>query len=486
MNKILKERREEIEKIAKEELELDYFPLQYEMVPWEVMLEVASYGLPTRARHWSHGQIYNYQKITQEMGFSKIYELILNGDPAPTFLLENNNDIDNTLVMAHVVGHSFVFKNNFMFKGSDRKMAYHSAVRAARVDDYIRDYGLDRVEHIMDIGFALEKHIDWRRGLYRDPYPKKRKVLRRNDGDEFSDLLDKGGSPGSKVVYENSTFPPHHEYDILWFLINYAELEDWERDVLQIIREESFYFYPQSQTKIVHEGFASWTHAEILYRMTSISEKDYLEFSKTNERVVQPGASKLNINPYFLGYVIFEDIRNRWDEKFKNGESNIDGLEKIKRVASDENDISFVKNYLTQELVDELGMITYKTFFDSRKNEWLQIESTDVEDVAENIVKDKYTYNNTPEICIVKADTAGLELEHLSTGIGTLDLKHLEKVLGYLYELWGAPVDIRTEDDEGGETYITYDELGLGVMNEAVEVEEEETTEPFGHIILKP
>ena len=145
MNKLLTERVEKMEKIATD-MGLDYYPINYEVVSQETMLEIMSYGLPTRARHWSYGQSYEYQKMQGEMGHSKVYELVLNNNPSYAFLLDTNPDIANTMVCAHVIGHVHFFKHNFLFKQTDNKMVYHAAERAQRIEEYIQKYGIDAVE----------------------------------------------------------------------------------------------------------------------------------------------------------------------------------------------------------------------------------------------------------------------------------------------------------------------------------------------------
>lgn len=442
------------------EMGVDFFPISWEVVPEEVLLEVMSYGLPTRSRHWSYGQSYQYQKLQGEMGLSKVYELILNSDPSHAFLLETNTDIANIMVIAHCVGHSAYFKNNYLFKQTDRHMVYHAAERAQRVDDYIAQYGIERVEHIMDIALAMDKNIDWNRGVHRKLYPQKKKVYRKQKVDEFGDLYGKDSS-GYKEVLINAEFPPHKEYDLLWFLANYADVEPWKKDIFEIIREESYYFYPQYITKISNEGFASYMHAELMYALSNelLSPQEYLEFVKIHEKVVQPGSSKLDINPYFLGFTIFNDIKRRWDQKFEDGESTITGFQKILQVVEDEDDISFLRTYLTQEIVDDLKMFTYKTFYDRDRNQYIEIESTNVKDVVESQISQIYNYR-TPLIYIEKAGPAGLELVHESTEIGTLDPKHLEQVCAYLYEIWQGVINIQSIDEKGEILHFTYDSEG--------------------------
>lgn len=460
MKKVLRERSEWFENKARE-MGLDFFQINYEIVPEEVMLEIMSYGLPTRARHWTYGQSYQYQKLHGEMGRSKVYELVLNNDPSYAFLLDSNADIANTMVIAHVIGHVHFFKNNFLFKQTDRGMVYHAAERAARIEEYITRHGLERVENIMNIGFAIEKNIDWHKGLFREQYGPRKKVWRKRIERDFEDILgvDK---PICKQVYENEKFPPRPERDLLWFIINYAILEDWERDILQIIREESFYFYPQFMTKIMNEGFASYIHAELMFQISDdmLTPTEYIEFLKIHEKVVQPGRDFLNINPYFLGFTIFCDIKRKWDEKFEKGESDITGFQKILEVVKNEDDISFLRNYLNEDIVNDLKMFAFKTYRDRRHEEYIEVTSKEAEEIAESICAGLYNYR-APLIVVTGASQAGLELEHASQDIGTLDMKHLKKTLGYLRELWGGVIDLKTCDDDGSVIHFTYDELGL-------------------------
>lgn len=459
MNKVLQERLGEIEKLAKE-MGVDWYDIVWEVVPQEVMLDVISYGLPTRARHWSYGQSYQYQKMQGEMGFSKIYEVILNNDPSYAFLLDTNPDVINTMIMAHCLGHSGFFKNNFLFKQTDSKMVYHAAERARRIDEYIQKYGIEAVEKIMDIGFALDKHIDWHKGPIRRP-AKTSEVSTSIEFDEFDDLLGSKRRRKSNRDTLKRGVLKDPEMDILWFLINnsYA-LEPWQQDVLEIIRQESYYFYPQHMTKIANEGYASFWHAEIMLKLDCITEAEYLDFVKLHEKVVQPGSNKLNINPYFLGFSILTEIREIWDEKFKNGESDINGYQKIHEVIADEDDISFVRNWLSEDLAKKLKLFSYKNIRSSAGDEAIEITGTELDGIKEVLIKDLYNYR-APLIKIVGVEDGILQLEHASVDVGTLDTKHLEMVMGYVYQAWGDSVNIKTVDNDGRVIYFTYDELGF-------------------------
>jgi stage V sporulation protein R len=461
MKDLLYSRIVKIEEIAKNDMKLDYYPINYEIVPQETMLEVISYGLPTRARHWSYGQSYEYQKMQGEMGFSKVYEVVLNNNPSYAFLLDTNSDIANTMVAAHVIGHVHFFKNNFLFKKTDNKMVYHAAERAQRIEEYIQKYGLEAVERIMDIGFALDKHIDWHKGSARSKYQRKEKFYKESKKDEFDDLHE-SEEFSLKEVRDSGLLPPSDEYDIIWFLTNYSkDLEPWQKDVLEIIREESYYFYPQYMTKIMNEGFASFCHAELMLKFDDIPQSEYMDFCKIHEKVVQPGANKLSINPYFLGFTIFNDIRERWNKLHKDGESDIDGMQKIYEVVATEDDISFIRNYLTEEIAKDLKLFSYKSLRTNDGGEAVHILAKEIDRVREAIVKDLYHYR-APLICITSIEDGVLQLQHKSTNIGTLDEKYAEHVLGYIFELWRRPVNLETKDEEGHSVHFTFDELGFG------------------------
>ncbi|MCZ6874029.1 MAG: SpoVR family protein, partial [bacterium] len=178
----------ELEALAKEQ-GLDFFPTSFEVVPQDIMTEVAAYGLPTRARHWSYGKVYQSQRLYGHMGLSKIYEIVLNSDPGLAFLLDTNPEIANLLVAAHVFGHVDFFKNNLLFANSNRHMVNDAVEHAIRVDQYIERFGLDKVEHLMDIGFALDRHIDPHLGRERQPYPARHIVEKERPSLPYDDLF---------------------------------------------------------------------------------------------------------------------------------------------------------------------------------------------------------------------------------------------------------------------------------------------------------
>ena len=447
----------ELEALAREQ-GLDFFPVSFEVVPQDIMTEVASYGLPTRARHWSYGKVYQHQHLYGTMGLSKIYEIVLNSDPGLAFLLDTNPEIANLLVAAHVFGHVDFFKNNLCFADTNRKMVNDAVAHALRIDAYIERYGLDVVEHLMDIGFALDHHIDHYKGLQRQPYPPRRVVEKERQVLPYDDLLDE---PARSITYEveGERLPPHPEHDLLWFLLTYAPLEAWQRDVLQIIREESYYFYPQFNTKIMNEGWASYWHAELFHLYDGVSPEDMLEFARLHAGVVNPGG-RFSLNPYYLGYTMLVDIEQRWDQKHAAGEVALTGRQKLFEVRRTEDDLSFLRNYLTPELVERLNLFAYGSDCTHPPGQQcpqcqtVVITARERDAVVEALLAPRYNYG-VPRIVVHDVANNTLCLEHLDRTTTFLDRQYANSTLAYVAELWKHPVHLLTSDERGQPTSLT-------------------------------
>ena len=194
------------------------------------------------------------------------------------------------------------------------------------------------------------------------------------------DDYDESNKPKGK---RKKLFPPKPEKDLLLFIEQYSrELEEWQRDILTMMREEMLYFWPQLETKVMNEGWASYWHQRIM-RELNLTTNETIEYAKLNAGVVQP--SKTTINPYYLGLKIFEDIEERYDnptsEMIKNGVTPNSGREKIFEVREIESDISFIRNYLTKDLVKREDLY----LFGKKGNEY-RITDKDHEEVRDQLV----------------------------------------------------------------------------------------------------
>jgi stage V sporulation protein R len=451
------------------QLGLDFFEVIFEVVPQDIMSEIAAYGLPTRARHWSYGKVYNRQRVHGQMGLSKIYEIVLNNDPGYAFLLDTNSEIANLLVVAHVYAHCDFFKQNLYFGSTNRNMVNVAVEHALRIDGYIDRYGLDRVERVMDIAFAVDRHLDVHKGVVRKPYLTRQIIERERRPQPYADLFGEEVFALTKAVV-GDRLPPHPEKDILWFFAQYAPIEPWERDVLEIIREESYYFYPQFETKILNEGWATYWHAEILHQYAELSPSETIDFGVLHAGVVNPG-HPMSISPYYLGYRMLVDVERRWDQLHAMGKSSLTGRQKLFQIRAQENDVSFLTNFLTQELADELALFAYgyaceHGFQGQKKCQQCGesvVKSRQIEDVVYGLVAPRYNYG-APRIAITRVNNDGsLVLEHEGNDLGTLDLNYAEKTLGYLYELWKKPVHLKTFGSQYEATSLTFSASGLEV-----------------------
>lgn len=541
---LLKERFDEIEKLALA-AGLRPYDVHFFEVPADAIYEVSTYGLPTRYSHWSFGRIYDYQRKYGEMGFSKIYELILNNDPSYAFLDKTNPDTINLMIAAHCFAHSDFFRNNVMFRERREKNMINVAKKHAEmIDSFRHDYGDDEVDEWLDVALAFERHIDVHQGLYRKRYEKRHVEFEDRIPKDWEDLYGER-KPLLKKVLKNIYLPPHPEKDLLWFLSQYSAMEPWQQTICEIVRRESYYFYPQYRTKVMNEGWASYWHAELMrqysfgdgndYGVKGINhplrDEEHLDFLSAHEKVVQPGMKiqlkvevdevdptgrptgrkikkwhpavkedprlfykATQLNPYYVGFRMFRDIKDRWDKYFEEGHMEgewgekipvtINGDQKIREVMQQEDDVSFFRNYLTDELLDELHLFafgsidTYQDDYMTQEDIAKRLDEMDSEselgghEVDQQIIENKTVASRTkelediitafaksrsnygvPSIVLRRIDESGLaRLEHVQEDPTNVDLNYAKAVLKYFHKAWGRPVDlIRKEKDK---TYL--------------------------------
>ncbi|PLT33693.1 SpoVR family protein [Bacillus sp. V5-8f] len=461
--KALEKSIDEITEIAKG-FGLDFYPMRYEICPSEIIYTFGAYGMPTRFSHWSFGKQFHKMKLHYDFGLSKIYELVINSDPCYAFLLDSNTLIQNKLIVAHVLAHCDFFKNNVRFQNTKRDMVESMAATAERIRRYEIQYGKKEVETFLDAVLSIEEHID--PSLLR---PKLSWTLDDTEEEEdtpkpsatpYDDLwgLDKKEKPRPNTVKKKKKFPPQPEKDLLLFIEQYSrELTAWQRDILTMMREEMLYFWPQLETKIMNEGWASYWHQRIL-RELDLTSDEAIEFAKLNAGVVQP--SRTSINPYYLGLKIFEDIEERYDnpndEMKQYGVQPGTGREKMFEVREIESDISFLRNYLTKDLVTREDMYLFQ-----KQGKDYKIVDKDWEQVRDQLVSMRVN-GGFPYLTVNDGDylrNGELYLKHWFEGI-ELDVKYLEKVLPYIFQLWGRPIHLESMM-ENKEILFSYDGKGI-------------------------
>jgi stage V sporulation protein R len=442
----------QIEELA-QRLGLDYYPVDFELAPASLMTEIAVYGLPIRMPHWSFGVRYIHQLVRQSMGHSKIFEVMFPGDPCRAFLMDANSLAENTLVTAHVLGHADFAKHNALFARfhamAGGNIVEHAAMHAQRIQQAIQAVGLERVELVLDAALALESHVDVGGELHRARYSEfvfeKQEIKRSEFQKRYGQLPGAAETMPMQIGPLRAAVPPHPEYDLLWFIAQYApELEQWERDIFLMVRAESLYFYPVFACQIMNEGWASYWHARLLREADFLPQPLYLSAIKAHSDVVRPFASgreaSLSINPYHLGFTLWEHI------------VETHGLAKAMEVRRDEDDFGFIRNWLGRELAETSGLFVYE----EKENEEIRVTTRDLDAIREAILAPKFNYG-APRVAAVELKPDGsLELahDHASDGRG-LDAARARKVLEYVRRVWRRPVRLRTVDERSRTVELT-------------------------------
>jgi len=412
---------------------LDYYPQEFEIIGYKDMLAYESYvGMPSSYPHWSFGKSYEKNSTVYKYNLSGLpYEMVINSDPCLAYLMKENTFLLQILTMAHVYGHNDFFKNNRLFKDGTRAASTVEMFKfhADTVRSFINDpsIGYEKVERILDAAHAIKFQTSRVVGEKRIPEEVlKQRILDdyKNNNEIHSDL-----DVYVKLEFpEINKIPIEPEDDILYFIIKHGDMEDWEKSLLEIVRQETSYFLPQIETKIMNEGWASFWHYNILKKL-DLPDELYLEFIKRHNDVIAPGQG--SINPYFVGFKIFEDILKRY------------GMDKIFEVRAIERDESFLRKYLTKELCEELYLFEYA----AKDGNYIVKEVADDNGFVSirNTLASTCGVGSIPLIRVTEMlqKDKTLMLEHVFDG-RELNIDYAQATLKYIYELWGHTVNLKT------------------------------------------
>jgi stage V sporulation protein R len=482
-------------RVLKEEIEgyarsygLDFFETIFEVIDAEDLNEIAAYGgFPTRYPHWSFGMQFEELKKSYDYGLSKIYEMVINNEPCYAYLMRSNNIVDQKLVMAHVYGHCDFFKNNLYFAHTNRKMMDEMANHGARIRRYVEKYGEDEVEAFLDRCMSIDDLIDIHSTFIKRRDDSSRHTLSTpHDADyemgrskrfKSKDYMDEYINPPDVLRAEEEEerkrreqserrFPEQPEKDVLLFLIEHAPLKGWQRDILEIIRDEAYYFMPQAQTKIMNEGWASYWHTKIMEEK-ALTPAEIIDFADHHSGTVAMHGPRLN--PYKLGLELFRDIEYRWDtgrfgkeyeecddlERKRNWNLQLGlGRQKIFEVRRIHNDITFIDTFLTPEFCERTKMFSYA--FNDQTGQYV-IESRSFEKIKERLL---FSLTNFGKPWIYVKDgnfrnRGELLLWHQHNGID-LKIDYARDVLQNLQMIWSRPVNLETIID-GKPTLLGFD-----------------------------
>lgn len=450
---------------------LDFYDVIFEVLGFDEINMVAAYGgFPNRYPHWRFGMDYERLAKAYEYGLSKIYEMVVNNDPTYAYLLESNADVDQKLVMAHVFGHADFFKNNFMFRHTNRKMMDQMANHATRVRRYQDRLGVETVEDFIDRCLSLENLID-----YQSPY-----VRRHADAPPSGEEPERKVAVGFKAEREymeeyinppevmaaeqrrldeeaakDRKVPERAELDVLRFLLQHAPLKNWEHDVLSIVREEAYYFAPQGQTKVMNEGWASYFHSRIMTEK-ALRPEEIIDYADHHSGTLATRADQ--VNPYKLGIELWRDIEDRWNKgRFGKEYAECDsfaerrrwdkklglGRAKIFEVRQHYNDVTFIDEFLTPEFCVDQKLFAFG--FDDKHQRW-EIVSREFKQVKEKLLH-QLTNFGQPVIAVEDGNFENrgeLLLVHRHDGVD-LKMDYALDTLKNLQSLWRRPVNLSTK-----------------------------------------
>lgn len=471
----------ECEIIARDEMELEVYPNQIEIISSEQMIDAyASIGLPVHYNHWSFGKEFLRNSKAYQTGRQGLaYEIVINSEPCISYLMEENDMTMQAMVIAHAAfGHNTVFRNNICFKQWTNAGSIIDYMIFAR--DYIRKceerYGVEVVEQVLDAAHALAPHgVDKFKRKHRPKMTEEarlQKLIKDEDQRqrEMDIILKKTSKQADEVTVDHEDHGDmEEEENLLYFIMKKSpSLERWKREILRIVYKVNQYFYPQGQTKNLNEGMATFTHYYIMTRLEEkgfLSSDAFLSFLDHHAGVIfQPTYQKRyysGINPYALGFAICSDIKRicenptAEDREWFPHLMGVRWQDAVKEAVFEHRDDSFVAQYLSPKVIRDLKLFSVALDYRQRDeqtsdNPPAAIVSEIHDDVGyKNIrtalARSMERINYVPQIMVVSADLEGdrtLELKYVPYKDRELEMPDAQTVTDYIELLWGYPVEL--------------------------------------------
>ncbi len=474
-----------IEEIALQDLGLDLYPNQIEIISSEQMLDAySSHGMPLMYGHWSFGKIFAREQTMYQKGYTALaYEIVINSNPCINYLMEENTMTMQALVMAHAAaGHNHFFKNNYLFRQWTDAEAILDYLNFAK--SYVaaceEEFGLEAVESIVDAAHAIMDH-----GVFRYARPPRlsdearlEKIKRRlahdratfNDlwrtlphsaADEGEDLSDPDMAEGDALAAEDRERMQLPEENLLYFLEKHSPvLRPWQREILRIVRNIAQYFYPMKQTKMMNEGCATFVHHYILGELHAkgrISDGAMLEALHSHSQVVfQPDFDDpryRGFNPYALGFAMMSDIRRICEDPEEEDRvwfPDIAGCGDWRHVLRDAwanfRDESFILQFLSPRLMRQFGLFHLRDEADKPYYEVAAIHDEQGYRSVRAALAQMYDLGQLePNIQVVEANLRGdrvLHLHHAEHRGVPLSTAGRDDTLACVRRLWGHEVVI--------------------------------------------
>ena len=372
---------------------LKHCDIEWDIIPDQKMFEIMAYRIPGNISNWKYGRDYERIRTINERLYDGLpYEVVINSDPARAYLMKSNTLGVQILVMAHVIGHVAFFTMNKYFSPTNKDIIQLMDIAAKRFDGYEKAFGIDEVERIIDASHALQFHsspfeTETEEIRKKRTFEMRKKIAHKVSAAEYNDITvasDTEENPMGDIQRFNQrlwreilhTTPIEPSGDLLRYIIDHSTiLENWQKDICEILRKEGQYFWPQMKTKYMNEGFATYWHQIMinrLYQDDLISNTEHAEFNYSNSLV--KATNPKSMNPYMIGCELWADIVKRWDKglyglEYENctdqkEKENWDtkamaGHDKMMNIVDSYQDWFFVMDYLTPELVEELNLYVY-------------------------------------------------------------------------------------------------------------------------------
>lgn len=457
---------------------IDTYPNEIEIIEAEHMLDAySSVGMPVSYDHWSFGK----QRLQEDAAYKAgrmglAYEIVINTNPAISYCMAQNTKTMQWLVINHAaIGHNSFFKGNHLFKQFTRADEIINDLIKLKHDirTYEDRYGVDAVERLIDSAHALQSH-----GVNRNnkPVPRtpKEEAERRARIEEMRQqnvnaVLDRtaGHVQMSKDFKEAATAPADMEENLLRYIASDApHLQLWERDLLRQISDKAQYFYPQRQTQVMNEGWASFWHHTLmtdLHEMGLIDDGMALEFIQSHSSVLfQPDFDDQRysgINPYALGFAIYKDIQRMCqfptdeDRKYFPNIAGKDWIPTLKDAMQNYKDESFILQYLSPKVMRDFHLFA---IHDDDQNEKIRVSAIHDEEgfttIRERLSSQYNLGDREPRIEVAGYnfhDDRSLVLQHSSHNRKPLDEQSITEVLKHVHRLWGHNVTLYSIDPDG-------------------------------------
>jgi spore cortex formation protein SpoVR/YcgB (stage V sporulation) len=437
----------------------------------------SSTGMPLLYKHWSFGKQFLVNEMMYRKGMRGLaYELVINSNPCINYIMEENSATMQTLVIAHAAfGHNHFFKNNYLFRQWTDAGGILDYLEFAKsyISSCEERYGQAQVERLLDAAHALMHQGVHRypRAQVRDLKAEAQREAERHAHQEkiYNDLwrtLPRGKAKVATAADDRRQQLNLPQENILYFLEKSApRLEPWQREILRIVRKVSQYFYPQKQTQVMNEGWATFWHYTILnhlYDEGKVSERFMMEFLHSHTNVVfQPAYNSpwySGINPYALGFAMFQDIKRicqsptEEDKYWFPDIAGSDWLETLHFAMRDFKDESFISQFMSPKIMRDFRFFTV---LDDDRNNYLEISAIHNEEGYREIrsrLSSQYNLSNLePNIQVWNVDLRGdrsLTLRYIPHNRAPLD-KGRKEVLKHVHRLWGFDVLLEQQNEDG-------------------------------------